>query len=93
MKKWVAILLTTLGVLLLALGIICIIQCVWLYKLEYNTQLAEIGYYKEDIHILAYRYQLMGTLVTIGAVVGLIAGAVVGGMGAIGIADNNWRKY
>lgn len=88
MKKWQAILLFVIGLILLAVGVICIIQCIWLYKLEYNTQLTEIGYYKEDIHILAYRYQLMGTLTSLGGVIGLIAGLVVGGIGVIGIIDN-----
>ena len=88
MKKWQAILLTVIGLIILAVGILCVIQGIWIYKLEYNAQIAEIGYYKEDIHILEYKYQLMQTLTSIGGVIGLIPGLVVGGIGVIGIIDN-----
>ena len=88
MKKWLAILLFVIGLTLLAVGVICIIQGIWIYKLEYNAQIAEIGYYKEDIHILPYKYQLMQALVGVGAAIGLIGGVVSGGLGVLGIIDN-----
>ena len=88
MKKWLAILLFVIGLILLAVVVLCIIQGIWIYRLEYSTQIAEIGYYKEDIHILEYKYQLMQTLTSLGGVVGLIAGLIAGGIGVMGMIDN-----
>ena len=88
MKKWLAILLFVVGLILLAVGVLCIIQGIWIYKLEYNAQIAEIGYYKEDIHILPYKYQLMQGVTGGFAALGLIGGVVSGGLGVLGIIDN-----
>ena len=88
MKKWQAILLLVLGLIILAAGILCVIQGVWIYKLEYNAQIAEIGYYKEDIHILPYKYQVMQGVTSGFAAMGLLVGVITGGLGIFGIIDN-----
>lgn len=87
MKKWQAILLLLVGLIILAAGIICVIQGVWLYRLEYNAQIAEIGYYKEDIHILPYKYQLMQGITGGCAAMGLLGGFITGGLGVLCIID------
>ena len=67
-------LLIVAGIIILALAILLTIQSIYLIRLEYDAQIAQFGFYKDDIHVLEYRYQIITPLCLIGAVLSYLGG-------------------
>ena len=63
---------------LVALCIFLIIQAIYFRNLEIATQQAELGYFKEDIHMLPYGKQVAATLCWIFGVLSGMGGAALG---------------
>lgn len=62
------------GIAILVLAILLTIQTVYLFRLEYDAQIAQFGFYKDDIHVLEYRYQIITPLCLFGAVLSYLGG-------------------
>ena len=60
MKLYKKILLFILAGLFVAIGILCIVQAVYLQNLEVQEQIAKIGYYKSDVYLDYHRHLAMG---------------------------------
>ena len=54
MKNWKKVLFIIVGILLIALAVVLIIQAVHYDILDHNLQIAERGFYKEDVTMLTY---------------------------------------
>ena len=54
MKNWKKVLFIIVGILLIALAVVLIIQAVHYDILDHNLQIAERGFYKNDVTMLTY---------------------------------------
>ena len=73
MKTWKKILFIIIGILLIALATVLIIQAVHYDILDHNLQIAERGFYKEDVTMLTYGQRAAQTCCWIfGAISGIV---------------------